>query len=366
MRASPWSGPRQCTTAEHPLQRRSQSVDSAPPGRAVLRRAAGPAGHVSDHQCRGPLGLSRAQPERHDYTPAHFTDERSIALIRQAVGVPDLEVNILGVSFWEASARVADQYGHGRIFLAGDAAHEMPPTGGFGLNTGVQDVQNLAWKLAAVLHGRRMHAARHLPRGAAAARRGHHRGEPRQFAVDGPDRAPARRRAAATRVPQRAGADLRRILRVLGGDSGRHSGPQLDNPVTQYVPPRAPGAGPRTRGSSAAVRACRRSISSAPASSSWRAAAAMPGTRRRCSSPGRPTRPSSPTRSAPAPAHRSRRHVAGRVRDRRRGCRPRPSRRACRLAQPRGIRRSAGAIRAALDSVLGRAAQPAAAHLAER
>ena len=89
----------------------------------------------------------------YDYTPEHFTAERSIALIRQAVGVPDLDVTILGVSFWEASARVADQYGHGRIFLAGDAAHEMPPTGGFGLNTGVQDVQNLAWKLAAVLHG---------------------------------------------------------------------------------------------------------------------------------------------------------------------------------------------------------------------
>jgi len=87
------------------------------------------------------------------YTPADFTPERSIALIREAVGVPDLPVEILGVSAWEASARVADRYGHGRIFLAGDAAHEMPPTGGFGLNTGVQDVHNLAWKLAAVLHG---------------------------------------------------------------------------------------------------------------------------------------------------------------------------------------------------------------------
>jgi putative polyketide hydroxylase len=46
---------------------------------------------------------------------------------------------------------VAERYRTGRIFLAGDAAHEMPPTGGFGLNTGVQDVHNLAWKLAAVL-----------------------------------------------------------------------------------------------------------------------------------------------------------------------------------------------------------------------
>lgn len=87
------------------------------------------------------------------FSPENLTTERSIALIRQGVGVPDLPVTVLGLSFWEASAHVAEQYRHGRIFLAGDAAHEMPPTGGFGLNTGVQDAQNLAWKLAAVVHG---------------------------------------------------------------------------------------------------------------------------------------------------------------------------------------------------------------------
>jgi putative polyketide hydroxylase len=91
--------------------------------------------------------------KQYGYTPADFSPERCIALIRQAVGVPDLPVSILGVSAWEASAHVADRYRHGRMFLAGDAAHEMPPTGGFGLNTGVQDVHNLVWKLAAVLHG---------------------------------------------------------------------------------------------------------------------------------------------------------------------------------------------------------------------
>jgi putative polyketide hydroxylase len=91
--------------------------------------------------------------KHYGYTAGDFTPERCIALIRQAVGVADLPVSILGVSAWEASAHVADRYRHGRIFLAGDAAHEMPPTGGFGLNTGVQDVHNLAWKLAAVLHG---------------------------------------------------------------------------------------------------------------------------------------------------------------------------------------------------------------------
>jgi 2-polyprenyl-6-methoxyphenol hydroxylase-like FAD-dependent oxidoreductase len=91
--------------------------------------------------------------KQYGYGPQDFTPERCTALIRQGVGVPDLPVAILGAVFWEASAHVADTYCHGRVFLAGDAAHEMPPTGGFGMNTGVQDVHNLAWKLAAVLHG---------------------------------------------------------------------------------------------------------------------------------------------------------------------------------------------------------------------
>jgi len=86
--------------------------------------------------------------------PEDFTPERSIALVRTAVGVPDLPVKVLGVAPWIASAHVAERYVNGRIFLAGDAAHEMPPTGGFGMNTGVQDVHNLCWKLAAVLQGK--------------------------------------------------------------------------------------------------------------------------------------------------------------------------------------------------------------------
>ena len=91
--------------------------------------------------------------KHYDYTPDHFTPERCIEIIRKAAGAADLKVEILGVSAWTASAVVADRYRNGPVFLAGDAAHEMPPTGGFGLNTGVQDVHNLAWKLAAVLHG---------------------------------------------------------------------------------------------------------------------------------------------------------------------------------------------------------------------
>jgi putative polyketide hydroxylase len=93
-------------------------------------------------------------PKNFGWRPEDFTPEFCVKLIRQGVGMPDLAVSVLGVSPWEASAIVADRYRVGDVFLAGDAAHEMPPTGGFGLNTGVQDVHNLAWKIAAVLRGK--------------------------------------------------------------------------------------------------------------------------------------------------------------------------------------------------------------------
>ncbi|BFV55447.1 hypothetical protein KCMC57_up05510 [Kitasatospora sp. CMC57] len=92
------------------------------------------------------------QPDRGE-TLEDFTDERCIAHIRAAVGVPDLEVEITGKAPWHAAERVAERYGVGRVFLAGDSAHEMSPTGAFGSNTGIQDAHNLAWKLAAVLGG---------------------------------------------------------------------------------------------------------------------------------------------------------------------------------------------------------------------
>ncbi|MDJ0345166.1 FAD-dependent monooxygenase [Streptomyces sp. H10-C2] len=82
-----------------------------------------------------------------------FTDERCTELIRTATGVPDLELEVTGKAPWHAADRVAERYGAGRVFLAGDSAHEMSPTGAFGSNTGIQDAHNLAWKLAAVLRG---------------------------------------------------------------------------------------------------------------------------------------------------------------------------------------------------------------------
>jgi putative polyketide hydroxylase len=77
----------------------------------------------------------------------------AIPMIRSAVGVADLDITVRSAMTWSTGAFVADRYREGRIFLVGDAAHLMPPYGGFGGNTGIADAHNLAWKLAAVCSG---------------------------------------------------------------------------------------------------------------------------------------------------------------------------------------------------------------------
>ena len=73
--------------------------------------------------------------------------------VKRTIGA-DIAVEILGYHPWNAGqALVAERYTAGRIVIAGDAAHLFTPTGGFGMNTGIDDSANLAWKLAAVLQG---------------------------------------------------------------------------------------------------------------------------------------------------------------------------------------------------------------------
>jgi 2-polyprenyl-6-methoxyphenol hydroxylase-like FAD-dependent oxidoreductase len=84
---------------------------------------------------------------------ADTSEDRLRELVRCGAGVPDLDVRIDGVARWRSCSDVARRYQAGRILLAGDAAHVMPPNGGFGGNTGIQDAYDLAWKLAFVVKG---------------------------------------------------------------------------------------------------------------------------------------------------------------------------------------------------------------------
>jgi putative polyketide hydroxylase len=102
------------------------------------------------------------------YDPEHgesiegFTDARVVGMVRAAAGLPDVAVRIrpqipgtdLKALGFSVGARVAQRYRDRRVFLVGDAAKIVPPTGGLGGSTGILDAHNLAWKLAAVLGGR--------------------------------------------------------------------------------------------------------------------------------------------------------------------------------------------------------------------
>src|SRR5581483_2562398 len=72
----------------------------------------------------------------------------------ERVGLPSVQIrNLHWASLWQPNIRMVEQYRHGRIFLAGDAAHVHSAAGGQGMNTGIGDAYNLGWKLAAVLQG---------------------------------------------------------------------------------------------------------------------------------------------------------------------------------------------------------------------
>jgi len=99
------------------------------------------------------VGDPKADPAAAANAAADISEPRLIEIVRSGIGVPDLPVKIDGCTRWRATSDVARSFQRGRIFLVGDAAHLMPPNGGFGGNTGFHDAHNLAWKLAFVLNG---------------------------------------------------------------------------------------------------------------------------------------------------------------------------------------------------------------------
>lgn len=82
-----------------------------------------------------------------------YDEPTAIAELKKALGLPDLELEVHMITRWPLDAVVASRFRVGRAFVVGDAAHRMPPAGGHGLNTAVQDAYNLCWKIAAVLKG---------------------------------------------------------------------------------------------------------------------------------------------------------------------------------------------------------------------
>ena len=89
-------------------------------------------------------------------TPELITDTEGFDAhthIRRALGSDDIDYELKSILPWERHRRVANRYHVGRVFLAGDAVHQYSPTGGLGMNTGIQEAVDVAWKLAAVLNG---------------------------------------------------------------------------------------------------------------------------------------------------------------------------------------------------------------------
>jgi 2,4-dichlorophenol 6-monooxygenase len=110
-----------------------------------------------------PMGPERWGPDSEEWVihlnypaddPRAQSDEKVEADVRAAVGLVDTPITIHKVTRWSVDAVMASKFQVGRVFLVGDAAHRHPPTGGLGLTSAIHDVNNLCWKLEAVLADR--------------------------------------------------------------------------------------------------------------------------------------------------------------------------------------------------------------------
>jgi 2-polyprenyl-6-methoxyphenol hydroxylase-like FAD-dependent oxidoreductase len=106
------------------------------------------------HVCDEKSGFVIVQDDTKHFTFHAVVDDESDMPKRfeEVVGMP-IEYETLYIGKWTQRLLVADKYGEGKVFIAGDAAHLVIPTGGLGMNTGVGDVIDLAWKLQGTLQG---------------------------------------------------------------------------------------------------------------------------------------------------------------------------------------------------------------------
>ncbi|MFD7663986.1 FAD-dependent monooxygenase [Streptomyces sp. NPDC059788] len=179
--------------------------------------------------------------------------DRALTLLRAAIGDPGLPLDLVAVNAWEAAVGVASAFRRGRVFLAGDSAHVQSSAGGLGMNTGVQDGHNLAWKLAAVLHGQA--AGRLLdtyePERRAAVRaslalsRGMHRGY-RSLGGDDPNELYALAARDYVRAMMRYAYPTGALVPAAPGTPDATPAPQTPNRTDAHTGPEA-STGPVTR-----------------------------------------------------------------------------------------------------------------------
>ena len=185
-----------------------------------------------------------------------FNTEVAAEWILRSIG-PDLpedfDLRVTDVIPWVMSSTVAERFRDGRVFLIGDAAHQLPPTGGFGMNTAVQDAHNLAWKFAAVAGGQAgeglldTYESERAPVAQYNADRSRENsrsvGRIRRLVESGTATVEQKREAlrASTQYGNWLGMDLG--LRYDEGcliPDGTEP-PQVDDPVSEYVPTARPG-----------------------------------------------------------------------------------------------------------------------------
>jgi aklavinone 12-hydroxylase len=99
------------------------------------------------------IGVAGMEFDPSRESPADFAHDRALQIVRDVLGVPDFAARIIEVQTFDFASQVADEVARGRVFVIGDAAHTMPPTGGLGGQTAIQDGYDIAWKLAMVLQG---------------------------------------------------------------------------------------------------------------------------------------------------------------------------------------------------------------------